>query len=117
MPKTTVVAAKSGGGGKVGGTTEHQRGKTCRRRRGRRRGGATKLGWGVKEQHGGAKKKRKEVQREHRAPSVLWLERNPSGTGERRSEGFRGAEEESILLNSHASWRRGRTRRKERARG
>lgn len=39
---------------------------------------------------------------------MFWLERNPSGTGERRRKGFRGAEEESILLNSHASWRRGK---------
>lgn len=46
------------------------------------------------------------MQREHRAPSVFWLERNPSGTGERRSEGLRGAEEESILPNSHASWKK-----------
>ena len=60
----------------------------------------------------GCKKKRNEVQREHRARSVFRLERNPSGTGERRREGFRGAEEESILLSSHASWRRGRTRRR-----
>lgn len=115
MPKTTVVAAKSecGGEGRGGGAWQSIRGGETRRRR---RRGAAKLGWGGKRARGGAKKKERGAKREHWAHSVFWLQRNPSGTKEGGGEGFRGAEEESILLNSHASWRRRGTRRKGRAR-
>lgn len=101
MPKTTVVAAKSGWGGV---RAEHGRASERENMEGGRRGAAKLV------QRGGVqKKKERGAKREHRAHSVFWLQGNPCGTRERGSEGFRGAEGESILLNSHASWRRGGT--------
>lgn len=45
---------------------------------------------GVKEGGGGAKKKERGAKREHRAHSVFWLQRNPSGT--RKGGGGRGVQ-------------------------
>lgn len=101
------------GEGRGGGAWQSIRGGKTRRRR---RRGAAKLGWGVKERGGGCKKKGKRCkERAQGSLCVLVAEESKWDQGG-GGEGFRGAEEESILLNSHASWRRRGTRRRGRAR-
>lgn len=73
------------------------------------------LDGGVK-QRGGVQKKRKEVQRESTGLTLCFGSSGIQVGPGRGGEGFRGAEEELILLNSHASWWRRGTRRKGRAR-